>query len=313
MSNSAFFPIHNKPYAIQFLYLLLAFFVCYSIASIIQISMLFALGVDLESFIEMDVVKMSEQQILVYKAMQILFSVFIFILPAWLFSYWQNRNSLDYLQLNQGFVPYKAFLATVIILVSFPLMGYLLQFNQSLELPAFLSELEIWMKDMEEKAADLIVVFLAMDSVGDLLLNLLMIALIPAVGEELLFRGCLQQIFQKWFKNPHLAIWIAAAMFSFFHFQFYGFLPRLLIGVLLGYLFFWSGNLWYPIIGHLINNGIQVLAVYFGQMDLEQAAAAPNIPMIAALGSLFLLFGFSWVYRKNHALDVDFHKEDTMM
>jgi membrane protease YdiL (CAAX protease family) len=104
--------------------------------------------------------------------------------------------------------------------------------------------------------------FLEIKSTPELMLNLVMIALIPALGEELLFRGIIQRIFTDWSKNVHAGIWISAALFSAMHMQFYGFIPRLLLGVLLGYMLVWSGSLWLPILAHFFNNASAVIAIF---------------------------------------------------
>ena len=101
-----------------------------------------------------------------------------------------------------------------------------------------------------------------MDGIGDLVVNLIIVALLAAVGEELLFRGSMQNIFLEWTKNKHAAVWITAVLFSALHAQFYGFLPRMLLGVVLGYLYIWSGSLWLSMLFHFLNNGLAVLFSY---------------------------------------------------
>jgi membrane protease YdiL (CAAX protease family) len=101
-----------------------------------------------------------------------------------------------------------------------------------------------------------------MNHLGDLLLNLLVIAIVPAIGEELLFRGYLQQSFSNWLSNPHVAIIVTAVLFSAIHLHFQAFLPRFILGVLLGYLFYWSGSLWLPILAHFANNAQAVIISY---------------------------------------------------
>ena len=106
-----------------------------------------------------------------------------------------------------------------------------------------------------------------------LLINLLVLAILPAIGEELTFRGVLQQLLygqlstlnvQRSTLNNHLAVWVTAFIFSFIHFQFYGFIPRLLLGALLGYALLWSGNIRYSMIMHATNNALSVLLFYLG-------------------------------------------------
>ena len=95
-----------------------------------------------------------------------------------------------------------------------------------------------------------------------------MIAIIPAIGEELLFRGVIQRIFTRWTRSNHWGIWIAAILFSALHMQFYGFVPRMLLGVLFGYLLVWSGSMWLPIIAHFLNNALAVIAMYMIDKEL---------------------------------------------
>jgi hypothetical protein len=128
--------------------------------------------------------------------------------------------------------------------------------------PNWLKGLEYWMRDSEDKAAKLTEKFLVINSPLDLLLAIFMIAVLPALGEELLFRGVIQRIIGEWSRNIHVGIWCSAILFSALHMQFYGFVPRMLLGVMLGYLYAWSGTLWLPIIAHFINNAAAVILSY---------------------------------------------------
>ncbi len=155
-------------------------------------------------------------------------------------------------------------LGTLLILCSMPLAQLAFWLNRQLPLPA-------WMHDMEDSTATMIENLLAVNSSGELLFNLLVIALVPAIGEELVFRGILQTSFERWFGKPHWAIWVVAILFSAFHMQFEGFLARVVLGAVLGYLFYWTRNLWVPIIAHFLNNALQILAQYFFQKELDPA------------------------------------------
>lgn len=141
------------------------------------------------------------------------------------------------------------------------------------------------LEDSAEKLVNAMVSDLTPASFG---LMFVVIAIIPAVGEELVFRGMIQTEMVRAVRNPHLGIWLTAAFFSAFHLQLFGFVPRLLIGAFLGYLYYWSGNLWYPIVAHFLNNGLQVLGIYLGQLkvhsyDIESTDSAPWQYVIAAL------------------------------
>ena len=132
-----------------------------------------------------------------------------------------------------------------------------------MHLPSAFASLENWMREMEAEASRLTDLFLISTSISSFLTNLLMMAILAGIGEELLLRGILQPIFIRITNNAHAGIWIAAALFSLIHFQFFGFFPRLLMGALFGYYFYWTRNLWIPIIAHIFNNGLIVTYVYF--------------------------------------------------
>jgi len=200
-------------------------------------------------------------------------------------SRWPARLNLQ--RLTQ---PAFLLLGCLFILVAFPFAQWLYQVNQSLPLPASLIQ-------MEESANAMIQALLRMEAPAELLVNLLVIALLPAFGEELVFRGLLQGQLQKLTRNPHLGIWVAALVFSLFHLQFQGFLPRLALGALLGYLYWWSGSLWVPMLAHFANNAIQVIAQYAWKNDapgLLQAEQQDPMHWGWGLLSLGLLLGLGY-------------------
>lgn len=229
------------------------------------------------------------------KLVQIVSQLGMFVVPAVGFAFTQSRSVGDFL----GILPnnttrewQKGLLLTAgVILFAFPFLAWVLQLNMQMQLPGAFADLEAWMRESEEQLTDLTEAFLKMDTIFDLLFNLTVVAIVPAFCEEILFRGALQPVLQKLVNNPHVGILLTAIIFSAIHLQFFGFFPRMIIGVYLGYLFYWSGNLWLPIFGHFINNGIQVLAVYFGAVDIAEAANAPEqeIPAYIAIISLVLL------------------------
>jgi len=206
------------------------------------------------------------------KYLQIAQSTGLFLIPPFIIAYLFSGNTLNYLKLLKAPMFLPSLIALLMIFSSLPVIAFLTQINQGLHLPEWLSPVEDWMRRAEDSAEKLTEAFLLMDSAGDLLLNLLMIAVIPALGEELLFRGVVQKVFSDWTKNIHLGIFLAAALFSFLHFQFYGFLPRTLLGILFGYLFVYSGSLWYPILAHFFNNAMAVIIYYYiGKEGVEKS------------------------------------------
>ena len=200
------------------------------------------------------------------KFLQLFTSVGLFIVPPLLFAY----LTLFYLQLKQKINRQMVLLAIAIMLIVNPFVAYLMQWNQDLILPEFLEGVQMWMEASEQKAMQITEAFLAMGSIGDLLINLFLIALIPAIGEELLFRGVLQQLFAKWTGKVPLAIFISAFLFSAIHMQFFGFLPRFVLGLILGYMFCWSKNLWLPILAHFTNNALVIIFTYHFVADKVQ-------------------------------------------
>lgn len=182
--------------------------------------------------------------------------------------------------------PYLAIMGCLLIIVSSPLVDALNTWNQSLNLPEFLHSVEQWMVDKEKQAEVLTSQMLNINSWGGLLMNLLVIALLAGIGEELLFRGVLQKIMIGWTKNIHWGVWITAIIFSAIHLQFFGFIPRLALGALLGYLFVWSKNLWVPILAHTINNAFVVIFtpndLNKGNEVVEFTETAGNSPLLVA-------------------------------
>ncbi|OWY21291.1 CPBP family intramembrane metalloprotease [Sphingobacteriales bacterium UPWRP_1] len=284
--KALFANINNKPYFLQLAYLLLLVLFCYSVFSMAEIILLLLAGftlADMNNLIE----RLDKDNIGILKILQILTTIGVFLVPAWLFAWFKSHNAVAYLHLQEKVQPKTAAVAAMVTISALPVMAFFMELNQSLTLPSFLQGLEQWMREMENSAEKLTYAFLEMNSPQQLLFNLLVIALLPALGEELLFRGCLQQLLTEWTQKPHKAIFITAALFSAIHFQFFGFVPRMLIGIFLGYLFYWSGNLWYPVLGHFINNALQVVVYYFTQTDIASAELKP----VEALPASSVLFG----------------------
>lgn len=200
------------------------------------------------------------------RLIQIFSSTGMFIVPALFFAKLESTNWTEYLGLRKVTLMMLVF-AVLIMLSSGPLLEWSLQLNKSMKLPAFLKDIEDWMRLKEQEMAVMTKMLLKMDSVPLLLVNLLMLAIIPAIGEEFIFRGCLQKILARWTGNQHAAIWIAAIIFSTIHFQFYGFIPRMLLGALFGYFLVWSGSIWVPVLAHFMNNSVAVITAYVYQQN----------------------------------------------
>jgi membrane protease YdiL (CAAX protease family) len=172
-------------------------------------------------------------------------------------------------------------LVTAAIVLSFMATNTVfIEWNATATFPEFLKDFEHWAREREDLAEKLTKFFVAFESDGQFLIGVIVIAVLPAIGEELVFRGMLQPELFRATGNHHAAVWISAIIFSAFHMQFFGFVPRMLLGALFGYLYVWSGNLLLPMIAHFVNNGFSVLMMYLYQkgtiaVDMESPEAAP--------------------------------------
>ena len=186
-------------------------------------------------------------------------TIFMFLIPALLCAYLYNDRPLEYLKVNKPLDPKFTVISIGLIFIVQPIISFLSYYNEKLKLPEFMNGIENWMQKMEKANAATMDFLMAGNSVTVLIINLIIIAVMAGLTEEIFFRGSMQQIFNKISNNYHVAVWVTAFIFSAIHLQFYGFVPRLLLGALLGYLFVWSRNLWVPIIVHFINNAMGVI------------------------------------------------------
>jgi hypothetical protein len=203
------------------------------------------------------------ENIAVVKFFQIFQSITLFIIPsvlaAWLFS----EKPAEYLPVNRSLSVLTIIMVLFSVVSAIPFLNYVTELNSRLDLPGWLEVIEQKMIQMEETAAELTGLFLESNTTADLIINCIMIAILPAVGEEFLFRGVAQKLFTQLLRNSHIAIILTAFFFSFIHFQFFGFVPRFLLGLYFGYLLLWSGSIWVPVAAHLINNGLAVVYYHF--------------------------------------------------
>ncbi len=193
--------------------------------------------------------------------------LFLFIVPCFLFAYFSDPKPAGYLGFRSA-KPTFFILGVIVLIAAIPLVDWLGVFNHQL-IPETTS-LGKWMKQSEEQAGKQIAFMLKKNSIQDLLMNLLFIAVFAGVGEELFFRGILQRIFIKMFKNPWAGIIVTAIIFSAIHLQFYGFIPRFVLGVLLGMIYWYSGSIWPAIIAHFMYDAFAVVLIYFNPSLLDQ-------------------------------------------
>ena len=154
--------------------------------------------------------------------------------------------------------------AAALIVVILPFMSTLIAWNAGTHFPGFLHDFEVWARASEDRAQGLTKFLTQLTSAGRLAVAVVVVALVPAIGEELVFRGVLQKNLGRWF-SPHVGVWLAAAIFSAIHMQFFGFVPRFVLGLVLGYLYLWSGNILVSMAAHFTQNAFQLVILYLAQ------------------------------------------------
>ena len=235
------------------------------------------------------------------KLIQILGSVGTFIIPAFLFSYLYSGDLFSYYRFRDPAGIFAILLTLGMMVSVIPLINYLAEINMRMEFP--IEVIDRFLRSMEGEAEKIMRAFTATRSLWGLFVNLVMIGVLAAVGEELIFSGLLQPLLTNLVKNAHLAIVITAVLFSAFHFQFFSFLPRFVLGIILGYLMFLGRSIWFPIIAHFINNAMGVVYYYFnsrGSADdmLEEIGTSTMMPMAALISMLlFTVFFIAWYYQ----------------
>ena len=259
------------------------------------------------------------------KWVQLLQTAAMFLLPPLCMAYLWSQEPMNWLKVSE-FQTFKVSgIAILLMLVALPAINLLSYWNQQMTLPAFLEPLEAWMQVQEENAKVLTEQFLNVTTFGGLMVNLLLMAVLPAVAEELTFRGVLQQLFEvkgerlrapqnavgifgdpakvKGERVPHLAIWCSAILFSAIHMQFYGFVPRMLMGALFGYMLAWTGSLWVPILMHMTNNAVAVI-LYFvalrADWDMEKVdAIGTNDTLWLGVVSMVITIVGIYIFRRS--------------
>lgn len=193
--------------------------------------------------------------------LQFLSATGIFLLPALATAWFCSTNPKDYLSIRplpKAAIWILTFISMFLLSPTISLIGAL---NQQMTLPDWMAPLEEWMRRQENLAQQVTEIFLQNSSLPTLIANLIVIAVTAGITEEFFFRGALQRILEKWTPNHHLVIWVAAILFSTFHLQFFGFIPRLLLGAYFGYLLYWGKNIWIPVFAHFVNNAFAVIGM----------------------------------------------------
>ena len=203
-----------------------------------------------------------------------------------------NKKPIHYLKLRGGVPAFTYIIITLIAIISLPAMSYIITWNEGVHFPQFMSSIEAWMREKEDYVLKISSLMLSGDTMGILLANLLVMGIIPSLCEEFLFRGVIITWIKNHFGNIHVAVFLSAFIFSAMHLQFYGFVPRFLLGMYLGYLFIWTGSLLPCIIVHFINNAMTVVVSFLYNKQIINI----DYDNFGNVGNNYLLLGISVVF-----------------
>jgi len=243
-------------------------------------------------------------------AMNLMSSLLVFIAPAYGVAWLCSSRPARFLSIHELSTLRLYIITTIMVLVLTPFIDLTSFINSKMQLPEFMSSVEEWMRNAEDAAAAITEQMLSTKGIVPFVINVLVIGVVAAAGEELFFRGALLTALRRMIRNPHVAIWVVAVIFSAIHFQFYGFLPRMLLGSFLGYLLYWSGSIWLPVYAHFLNNAMAVICVYAGitdaspsEMTVLNSADILLNSLIAAAG-LVVFFYCVRLIKKKDPLDI---------
>lgn len=234
--------------------------------------------------------------------MQISSQIFTFVLPPILYAMLIKENPKESLGIKN--VSYHWFIIGFVMMYAIlPLNNVFAEWNAGLKLPESMSRIEELIKEMYESSAVVLEKLVNVNTFGGFVINLIMIAGLAALGEELLFRSIIQTSLIKTCKNAHVGIIIASAIFSFIHFDFYAFIPRLVLGLLLGYMFYYSRSIWVSMFMHFVNNATAVVIYYLNNIgvtnvDVETFGQTQLLPLLISVALMVILFRLA-IKRKN--------------
>jgi membrane protease YdiL (CAAX protease family) len=299
------FKIDSQPPLIQ---LIVSFLIVIFAGTLLFYLFVFAgsliFGTEVEKMLIIPSSNVGIKENLIIRYVQFFQQIALFVIPSLIIIYLVRRENEAFLGMNKFPKIFSVLLVVILSLMIIPVTSYTGMLNSKMNLPDWLSGVEDWMRTKEDGASDLTGLLITSTGFASVSVNMIILAVVPAFGEELLFRGILQQLLCRIFRSGHSGIWIAAIIFSTIHFQFFGFIPRLILGLSFGYLFFWSRNLWIPVIAHFVNNAVPViLSYYVGWTELRGKAMNLNghemvIPFVQIIFSILIFYFFWSDYRK---------------
>lgn len=231
----------------------------------------------------------------------------LFIFPAILFLKLSTNKPKEFIYWRTNASLILSVTVIMLLLSFMPMINLFIGLNESVVFPEFMSGIEASFRSMEDSAQALTEALIKMENLSDFLYLALLVAVLPAIGEELMFRGVIQRLLSVQFNNYHWGIWGSAFLFSAMHFQFYGFLPRMLLGALFGYMLVYTGNIIYPMIAHFFNNFASLIIAYFiqhGKIPDEVDTVGANYEWGYILPGLFITIALFYYLWKNRNLNL---------
>lgn len=263
----------------------------------------FVLMLALVSFFADFIMGRMENTVAAYRIATVVQDVFVFIVPPLVTALLMTRLPAKFLNIDIApkFWPLVLSLGTLI--AALPALDYVIEWNKSVHLPESMNAIEEQLRNMEETAEAFVNGMLTGASVSSLLISIAIIGVLAGLSEELFFRGGLQKLLLLTRMNHHAAIWIGAIIFSAFHFQFFGFVPRMLLGAYFGYLVWWTRSLWIPIIIHSFNNSLVVILEWMeANNGKEEVSGSEEQSVALILTSLALTVIGILLIRRNSRL-----------
>lgn len=286
---------------IRLLLLFIGFNIIGSFVTLFLLNMLFNIDASAVLNIINNIDTLDSNSVNALKFMQMIQVFFSFIIPAHLFARSESKNDLlNYFQFNN--TSYKHYIIAILLVFSIsPLVSYIAELNEQLQLPSFLSNVEEYFKNKQLQTENFSAIFLKDNTGSDLFINLFIVGVLAAIAEELFFRGILQKIILERVHNIHLAILICSFLFSALHQEFYALFPRVLLGMLLGYAYVFSKSIWVPILIHFTNNATAVLLDSFYKQGITSLNPNENeyFGIIGVFISLILSIPLFWYWNKN--------------
>lgn len=238
----------------------------------------------------------------------------LIILPALYIRFGEQKSLMPFFQREKDIS--KVLIIIVVLGICFLIaISPITEWNMNFQFPEFMKEFGSWARTQEDKLMEMTKLLTNFSSTSSFVLGLVVIAVLPGIGEELVFRGLIQNELWRASKNVHVAIWASAILFSAIHMQFFGFVPRMLLGALFGYLYYWSGNLLIPMIAHFFHNGFTLTMMYLynkGTVDInidsDESAPISLVAMCAVLTFTLLYF-----FRKHYAQPNNQHRDQTFI